>query len=563
MLQAFWRGFAARKERAIMSAAAITVQSRWRAARQHRLYKATIRQIVHIQAAVRCHQARRRFLAARRGAILAQAIWRGRSARCFVSRSRAAIQIQAAFRGRSVRQRGAAQDHAARHIQAAWRGHQQHARYQHSRQCIILMQAYTRQYLARKRFIQLKAASSNIQSRWRALQAGRHQRQKLQLWHACATQIQARWRTVQHRGRFVHLKTCTVRIQAAQRCCMQRKQYLRRRTATLTIQAAYRALLLGRHTRQHIALQQHSACCIQACWRGSKQRKVYKQQRLSAITVQASWRCHRRRASFLRLKHAAVTIQSAYRALQAGRNTRQQMAQLRSATCTIQASWRRHLQHRCFLQQRRSAVVIQSTLRRHIAQTSFLQLKHACLKIQSAWAALKAGQAVRTKLNLQHQAATCIQAHWHGSKQRMLYKRAVQGLVKLQAAVRRHLAQGHYQRSRQSCLLIQSRYRALTAGRTARAQLQQQHKAATCIQARWRCHKRRRAFQHIRGQAVLLQTAVRRTLARKALRTLAAVVVLQSGWRARQARQLLQRLKVRTLVCTLYFGFSVSNTMRR
>ena len=547
-----------------MSAAAITVQSRWRAARQHRLYRATIRQVVHIQAAVRCHQARRQFLVARRGAILAQAIWRGRCARCFVSRSRAAIQIQAAFRGRSVRQRVAAQHHAARHIQAAWRGHQQHAWYQHRRQCIILMQAYSRQYLAHKRFVQLKAASSTIQTTWRALQAGKHQRQKMQLWHACATQIQARWRSAQHRGRFVHLKKCTVRIQAAQRCCMHRKHYIRRRTAVLTIQAAYRALLLGRQTRQRIALQQRSACCIQACWRGSKQRQVYKQQCFSAVIVQASWRCHTGRASFLRLKHAALTIQSAYRALQAGRNTRQQLTQLRSATCTIQASWRGHCQHRRFLQQRRSAVMIQSTLRRHIAQISFLLLKHACLKIQSAWAAQKAGRAVRTQLNLQHQAATCIQAHWHGSKQRRLYKRAVLHLVKLQAAVRRHLAQGRYQRSRQSCLVIQSRYRALTAGRTARAELQQQHKAATCIQASWRCHKQRRAFQHVRAQAVRLQAAVRRTIVRRAfLRTLAAVVVLQSGWRARQARQLLQRIKVRIVFCIVNGAFSVSNTMRR
>ena len=522
-----------RKALSTRSVAAIRLQSWWRAVTQRRQYQKLLHQALLIQAAVRFRQARLRFLTLKQAAVLAQAIWRGKCARRFVTQSRAAIKVQAAFRGHSIRKQVATEHSAARQIQAVWRGHLQHAHYQLSKRCIVMIQASARRHLMQRHFLKVKAAARVIQCRWRAVQAGRRQRQQLQQWNKCATHIQVRWRGACQRHKYVYLKLCAVRVQAALRCQLHRRQYVRLQAATTTIQASYRAQQLGRQVRRQMALQQRSARCIQTCWRGWRQQQAHSKLQNSVVIIQAAWRSRKDRHHFLHLRHAVVTLQSAFRAVQAGRSARLHLARLSSAACTIQARWKGNRQHRRFQQQRHAAVTIQARLRSHSARTHFLQRRHACVRIQATWIALKAGQAVRLQLHVQHVAATCIQSRWHGSRQRRSYLSTVSGLVAIQAAIRRCLALRQYQRTRQSCLVIQSAWRALTAGRTARAELQLQHLAATGIQAKWRGHRQRSSYLSTVSCLVTTQAAVRCWLVQRQFQRIRhSCLVIQSAWRA-------------------------------
>ncbi|KAA6419435.1 MAG: abnormal spindle-like microcephaly-associated protein [Trebouxia sp. A1-2] len=359
MLQAAWRGFAARKERAIMSAAAITVQSRWRAARQHRIYKATIRQSIW-----RGHQARlllRRVRAAvvlqtayRGAAVRCKAVWRGKQARKHAARLRAAITVQATWRDRALRMHMARQQAAALCLQAHWRGYACKRIYLATKAHIVQVQAAVRGHRARTRFVEQRKAACLVQAHWRRLLAHRlvHKtqavvtvqrfvrgwmaRQLISRRQRAATCIQS---YVRMRVQYLKFRSVLEMRAAMREFARAARDYSRRYSAAIKMQSLARGFLARRAFAQVVAAHHH-------------QLRLEQAKAAAALAVIAPWaatfvaRCH-----FLRLRRATRLVQHSWRATWALRNRaavqiqsalRMYLAKqrLRKSCCAACAWWR-------------------------------------------------------------------------------------------------------------------------------------------------------------------------------------------------------------------------------
>ena len=416
-----------------------------------------------MQAVVRGHQAKQRNAALRQATLMLQSKWRGRQARLLVSRIRACIRLQAAFRGFSIRTHLTRQHRAAVRVQSAWRGHKQHRAYCQYRHGVTSIQSAARRYLARKQYHAIRAAAVVMQARWRAVKAGQKQRQLLQHWHTSAVHIQAHWRGVHQRTVYMHMRQSAVRIQAAVRRALTRHHYVALKHAAAVIQSRYRALHSGRRVRQEAATQQAAAVMLQSAWRCYQQRSLYLSQRSAAITLQAAARRHTARKRYVELRSACLVIQLRCAALKAGQAARLHIKQQHAAAVRIQANWKCHKQRISFMRVLSHVILVQSLVRKHLARTHFLKLRSASLVVQSRWAALKAGKAVRLHIQGQHAAATCIQAIWRGHRQRASFHRDVACVVALQAAWRRFAARRAYQHVLRAAVQIQTAVRAQQA----------------------------------------------------------------------------------------------------
>lgn len=449
-------------------------------------------------------------------------------------------------------------ERAAIKIQSVFRGHQMRKYFQLYRveriEATIVLQKYTRRYLAQKHLYQTYQKVVSIQQWWRALRLGRVCRQQFQRLRESTVFLQRIWRRRLF-SRKLLAAAHTARLQrdqfhqAAASCIqarwrahrmakVQRREYLEQRGVIIQMQQRLRSKWLMQRTRNEFQLLRQSAIKLQRRYRGHLKmlevRRSFLQQRRCVINLQRRWRAmlamrrqlqqyrklssttrllqskyrarvqmRRQREEFLQLRHAAVVLQQRYRARRKMLNARQIYAKNLQGVIKLQRRWRATLAMRCqyhhYQQLKSYTKLLQSRHRARVQmrrqQREFVQLKNVTIMLQRRWCAL---------LTMRKQRA-------------------------------------QYQRLRQAAVLIQRRFHADKAMRYQRAKYRGIQAAVSCLQMHWRNFllgkRQREAFLQLRQAAVILQRQYRATLAMRQQRLIyqrqkSVIVQLQRRYRA-------------------------------
>nr|CAD7446462.1 unnamed protein product [Timema bartmani] len=484
-IQAFWRGYCARKHA--------------RAMKDELTRACTV-----IQGAFREHQREKtRQIEFRRAtaALTIQAFWRGYCARKHArgmkeELTQACTVLQRVFRAyqrEKTRQIEFRRATAALTIQAFWRGYcaRKHARAMKeelTRACTVIQRVFRAYQREKTRQIELRRATAalTIQAFWRGYCARKHARaMKEELTRAC-TVIQRVFRAYQRE------KT--------------RQIELRRATAALTIQAFWRGYCARKHARAMKEELTRACTVIQRVFRAyqrKKTRQIELRRATAALTIQAFWRgyCARKHARAMKeeLTRACTVIQRVFRAYQR-KKTRQIELRRATAALTIQAFWRGYCarKHARAMKEEltRACTVIQRVFRAHLrrataaltiqafwrgycarkhAQAMKEELTRACTVIQRVF---RAHQREKThKIELRRATATltiqtlwrgyCSRKHARAMKEEITYQKELHretSALTIQTFWRGYLSRRHFQKKKEehACVLIQKLWRGYT-----------------------------------------------------------------------------------------------------
>jgi abnormal spindle-like microcephaly-associated protein len=319
-------------------------------------------------------------------------------------------QQRAAELERQLALKAALDNRAAAKIQSAFRGFTQRRHFLSQRSAAIVLQTYTRGYLARQYFSKALSAHRERQRltaaiRLQAVVRGYRARQEViglrQRYNDAATIIQKFWYGYQ-----------TMRV-------AQAEYHLIRRVVI-------KAQRLGRKAIcKRVATQNWSATVIQAYFRGYVQRVTYKRQVTNAITIQCAVRQMMARKQLIALKaqraalemKSATTIQCAVRQMMARKQLIALKAQRAKYLAQLTLIARRNLgvimlqrkfrHHLAYVRAQRSleAVVrIQTWMRGRLVRLAFLRTVKAVAVLQ------RAGRAyIRNRMARKNRAAIIIQ----------------------------------------------------------------------------------------------------------------------------------------------------------
>lgn len=426
---------------------------------------------------------------------------------------------------RSIRQR------AAIRIQSVFRGHQMRKFYKLYREerieATIVLQKYTRRYLAQKHLYQTYQKVVSIQQWWRAMRLGSECRQE-----------------------YLRLRESTVFLQ----------RIWRRRLFS-------RKLLAAAHTArlQRDQMHQAAASCIQARWRAHRltreQRAMYLQQRHAIIQVQQRWRSNwlmrRTRHEFQLLRQSAIRLQRRYRGRLQMLRERRNFLQQRHCVINLQRRWRATLAMRCqveyYLKLSNTTKWLQCKYRAKVQmrcqRQKFLELKHATIVLQQRYRArremLKAQEIyarnLQSVINLQRRwrATLAMRREYHHYQQLKSYTKLLQ--TKHRARIQMRQQRHEFLQLKKVAMVLQQRWRALRTMRTQRAQYQRQREAAMLIQRRFHADKamryQRAKYRGIRAAVSCLQMHWRNYLLGKRQRVAfvqlqQATLILQRQYRA-------------------------------
>ncbi|XP_016981913.2 protein abnormal spindle [Drosophila rhopaloa] len=455
-------------------------------------------------------------------------------------RHRAATVIQAVFRGHQMRKY--AKLFKAERIQAA-----------------IVLQKFTRRYLAQKQLYQSYHSIVTIQRWWRAQQLGRECRRRFLELRQAAIFLQRIWR------RRLFAKKL---LAAAATARLQRSQ--KQKAAASYIQMQWRSYQLGKIQRQKFLRQRELIVLVQRRMRGKwsmlKQRKEFRQLKQAAINVQQRWRAElsmrKHRAYYLALRAAVLTVQAHRRATIQMRIERNNYQLLRKSVICLQqrmrANWKMREEREKYLQLRYSTILIQRRyrlLQQMIRdRNAYLKARQCIINVQRRWRATV--QMRRQKENyVQLQSTTrFIQTKYRAKrqmqKQRDEYLRLKKAALVVQQR-RRALLQMRKQRLeflqlREVTIKLQRRFHAQKAMRFIRAKYRGTQAAVSCLQMHWRGHllrKRERSrFLELRQAAITLQRRYRARLAMiKQLKSYnqlkKAAIIVQTRYRAKKEMQ--------------------------
>ncbi|KAH8417141.1 hypothetical protein KR222_004381, partial [Zaprionus bogoriensis] len=467
-----------------------------------------------------------------------QVWWRRRWLHVFIRRrirERAAIRIQSVFRGHQMRKY--VKLYRVERLQAT-----------------IVLQKYTRRYLAQKHLYQTYHRIVSIQAWWRAVRLGRLCRQQFLRLRESAIFLQRIWRRRLF-SRKLLAAAQTARLQrdqlhqAAASCIQehwrahrlakqQRQRYVRQRQLIILMQQRLRSRWLMRRTRNEFQLLRQTTICLQRRYRGRLEmirlRCSFLEQRRCAIILQQRWRAtlemRREVESYRKLRTCTRLLQCRYRARAQMRQQRQAYLQLRDATVVLQQRYRAHCEairaRKYYAQQRGSIIKLQ---RRWRATLEMRRQYHYYHKLKNYTKVLQSRHRARVQMRqLRHHyvqlkaVALTLQKRWR-AQQAMRAQR------------------GQYQRLRIAAIVIQRRFHASKAMRYQSAKYRGTQAAVSCLQMHWRNYllgKRRRVdFLAMRRAAICLQRRYRATVAMRRQRLIyqrqrLAIVQLQRRYRA-------------------------------
>ncbi|XP_016939817.4 protein abnormal spindle [Drosophila suzukii] len=452
---------------------------------------------------------------------------------------------------------------AATVIQAVFRGHQmrKYAKLfkEERTQAAIILQKFTRRYLAQKQLYLSYHSIITIQRWWRAQQMGRQcRRQFLQLRQA-AIFLQLIWR------RRLFAKKL---LAAAATARLQRSQ--KQQAAASYIQMQWRSHQLGKSQRQKFLRQRELIIFVQRRMRGKwsmkKQRMEFLQLKQATINMQQRWRAQlamrKHRADYLSLRSSVLKVQAQRRATLKMRIERNNYQALRkSAICLqqrLRATWKMREERKKYLQIRDSAILIQTRYRlfRKITEDrkAYLRARQCIINVQRRWrATLQMRREKENYLQLQS-TARYIQTKYRAKRQ-MEKQRAEFTQLKKAALVvqqrRRALLQMRKERQeylhlREMTIKLQRRFHAHKSMRFMRAKYRGTQAAVSCLQMHWRGHllrkRERSSFLELRQATITLQRRYRARLAmKKQFKTYTqlkqAAITIQTRYRAKKEMQ--------------------------
>uniref|UniRef100_A0AAY5K8C3 Calponin-homology (CH) domain-containing protein n=1 Tax=Esox lucius TaxID=8010 RepID=A0AAY5K8C3_ESOLU len=514
VVQAAFRGYQVRQEMARMHKAAIV-----------------------IQVTFRMHKEQVKFQAMRLSAIIIQRFYRSCMQRkqdqeSFLKLRHSSIVIQSFFRGMQVRKQLQTECRAAILIQSLLRKYLQRAYYQRLQWAVKTVQA---RYRANRKMIEemqtlivKRNAVVVLQSAFRGMQS----RQSLKEMQNAAWVLQRSYKAHLVRKHYLYLRSSVLAIQQRYRATVVAKQQMQRyqemRSAAILLQATYR----GQRARREIGVQHQAATKIQAAFRKHKEEVKFQAMRLSAIIIQRFFRSHLQMKEdqdrFLSLKDSAIVIQAAFR----GHRVRQKIAKMQNAATVIQVTFRMHKEQVKFQAMRLSAIIIQRRYRSYIQgkqeRDSFLSLRDAAIVLQATFR----GHRIRQEVAKMHRAATVIQANLRMHRQLLAYKRHRWAAIVFQQRFRTQRLMNsqlvRYQQVRNTVIKIQALYRGNQAREMAKLT-----RAARKIQSFLRMTVRRQRFLKEKRAAVLIQSAFRRHQARaRFAKTRVSAIAIQRWYRS-------------------------------
>lgn len=445
MCQCAVRCWMARSELAVLRSqfnAATMIQKKWRGHKQYRRHILHIRAACFIQSCLRRMLVRVDIVRKKRSAYviqkswerykqrqlendaatILQTVWRSRNGKInFLEKRRASCLIQKAWRGYITRMDLSGMRFAAVQIQSCWRCFWAQQNFHLDILEIIFAQSAARRFLARKKFLQLKATT--------------------QASHAAATVIQSIMRG--HRSRLLyhsnlmHIISC----QSLARRWLARTRLNKMIDASIVIQNALRrqcaekqALIL----REKLLVEcreKNSATSIQALVRGYMSRIFYLQA-TAARRIQKTWRGYRNHVDYLVVVYSTVQLQAHFRSCIAQKDR----VKRRAAIIKLQAAFRLFLARKRMKDERVAATKIQTAYRRFFVVTEFEIVISAALIIQG----YIRGTLCRNDLKKKIIAATDIQRIWRGYVLSTAYLVDLSDIIKAQSFVRMWLARRRY-----------------------------------------------------------------------------------------------------------------------
>ena len=552
-----------REEYLSLRQAAIICQSRVRRIQVQRMINHWNRSATIIQSLYRLYSQRKRYLELKHAVDVIQVQWRAtllsrQYREEYLEQKRATITIQSHIRRRQVQRMIAHQHRAATVIQASFKGYRQHKQYTTLRQSVRIIEQHWRATLicqqCRTTYLITRQAAITIQSHVRR----RNVQRMIAHQHRAATVIQASFKGYRQHKHYTTLRQ-SVRIieqhwRATLHCRQCRTTYLITRQAAIAIQSHVRR----RNVQRMIAHQHRAATVIQASFKGYRQHKQYTTVRQSVRIIEQHWRatlhCRQCRTTYLITRQAAITIQSHVRR----RNVQRMIAHQHRAATVIQASFRKYTSQKHYLSLKHSVTIIanywQATLIARQHRNDYLILKRVTITMQSH---IRRKRVEMMIIN-QHRAATVIQAMYRCYIERRNYSMLCRSVNVLQcywrATILARECRTEFIRQKRAITLLQAHVRR----RQVQHMLSIQHRAATVIQAMYRCYSQRNTFMATRHSVCIIQYHWRATLASRRsrtayLKTRKAILTIQSHFRRKQVQlQLARQHHAATVIQAMY-----------
>ena len=482
-------------------------------------------------------------------------------------KNHAAVIIQGCFR-RFMEERKALKWMAAITIQASWKGFACRASYLTKRRSVILIQSWTRMWIARRKFQaiteQRNSAALIIQTNFKKFKA-------IQLLNSlkedkAATTIQAAWKGYQQKMAYQNTYNKIVVLQSFARMCIQKKRLKKiqaqRQKCAVLIQAAWK----GYACRSSYMMKREKLILIQAWARMLIARQKYKmvleQRNSAALIIQRNFKKFKaiQLLTCLKKDKAATTIQATWRGYQqrlAFKNVYEKIVVLQSFARMILQRKQYQLAKR---KREESAIRIQAWIRMCIARQKYETVQQsrnsAALIIQRNFKKIKAVRVLRSLR--EERAATLIQAAWRGYVQRMLYQNSLKKIVLLQSLARmcaQRKAYRQMQAKREKCaIVIQAWARMWIAQQKYHATLEKRNLAATIIQRNFKKIKAIRLLKSLREEkaATLIQASFRGYIQKNWYQnTLKKIVLLQSLTRMCIQRKSYQQILAKRERCAV------------
>ncbi|KAF9984582.1 hypothetical protein BGZ65_000089 [Modicella reniformis] len=477
--------------------------------------------VINIQTQCRAFLARKRYVELQWAALTIQRYFRGSIIRrwynAVLEEHRSAQMIQAQSLGYLIRRELTLLRIAAEVVQSRWRANVEARR-------------------VREVYLEMISMSIVIQRRWRAIIAGRDVRQAYLQQRQWTVQLQCLIRSRLTRYAYLDIQWAAIVIQQRLRernetRAVHHRYLMLKRTATF-IQERWRAIISRRHVQCQYQMLRTAVIGIQSLVRANMVRRRYNELGAAALIVQ-----HRRRAliegriqayRFLEIRIAARVIQDRWRALQLGRATRVQFQEVRWCIVGVQASIRGYLLRQRLIKvmrENQACIDIQAAWRGYVQRQMFLQLKGAATIIQQRWRAVQQQHHDQHMFQEYRWGATVIQQRWRavleGRRVKDEYQTKRTMTLAIQTAWRGHVQRQMFLQFKDAAIIIQQRWRAVQQQRHDQHMFQEYRWGATVIQKRWRRWRRtmeEKAEMERQAAAIMIQAAVRGSLARNRVR---------------------------------------------
>ncbi|KAG1653330.1 Abnormal spindle-like microcephaly-associated [Nymphon striatum] len=534
-IQAFFRGCLIRKEWKKKVSATICIQKYFRSFVERQKFKSQKIAIIKLQrkwlATLLAKKERENYLKFTCGIVKLQAITRGIGVRKnYLSTIGKVILVQSVFRAYLKRCQYVRIKTAIIILQRRWRAtllaNQVRHTYLQDRKNIIFSQACVRRYLVLKDYSKKRQAVIRIQSsfkghlefsyykkqknavvvlqrRWRAYKIGEKERYQYQSALFSIIKVQAIVRGYLARKNQRSLDHSAIIIQKWFKCQRQRKKFLYKKKATATLQKYFRATINAKYQQKHYKIIRTQIILLQAFVRGYLVRKHYLKQQNNAVIIQSFYRAYHLRKKYVILKKSCVVIQRKWRSYRSMVQQKNEYLNYRKYVITCQSSVRRYICMKKYKKKLRAATIIQTAFRGFKIICDYKKLRSAATCIQTWWKNYILMQKTRSQFIQMKTSAVEIQRVFRGFLARKEFNRQFTLVCKMQANIKRNIAQRKY---------LQFRAQAM--------KMLQKHKAARKIQAFIRKYQRQEKYKLTLKWVVIVQNLARRFLAKKKLHQL-------------------------------------------